>query len=113
MTIVELHYIWVCLKTFFNNDYITNKKFILAPEIIENLPYSQLCDVWALGIIMFILYKLIICFKLFKFKFSFKRLTSHSPFTADTETKLRDQIKRAELDTRSKSYIKLSPEGFY
>lgn len=29
---------------------------ILAPEIIENLPYSQLCDVWALGIIMFILY---------------------------------------------------------
>ncbi len=27
----------------------------MAPEIIENLPYSQLCDVWALGIIMFIL----------------------------------------------------------
>ena len=36
MTIVELHYIWVCLKTFFNYDYITKKKFILAPEIIEN-----------------------------------------------------------------------------
>ncbi len=27
----------------------------MAPEIIENHPYSQLCDVWALGIIMYIL----------------------------------------------------------
>jgi serine/threonine protein kinase len=27
-----------------------------APEIIDNYPYSQLCDVWALGIIMFFLY---------------------------------------------------------
>lgn len=65
----------------------------MAPEIIENLPYSQLCDVWALGIIMFIL------------------LTSHSPFSNDSESKLRDQIKRAEIDTFSKYYVKLSPEA--
>jgi len=65
----------------------------MAPEIIENLPYSQLCDVWALGIIMFIL------------------LTSHSPFSAESESRLREQIKRAEIDKLSNSYIKLSPEA--
>lgn len=65
----------------------------MAPEIIENLPYSQLCDVWALGIIMFIL------------------LTSHSPFSSESESKLREQIKRADIDTYSKNYIKLSPEA--
>lgn len=64
----------------------------MAPEIIENLPYSQLCDVWALGIIMFIL------------------LTSHSPFSTDSN-QLREQIKRADIDTLSKYYIKLSPEA--
>jgi len=65
----------------------------MAPEIIENLPYSQLCDVWALGIIMFIL------------------LTSHSPFSSESETKLREQIKRADIDTFSKNYVRLSPEA--
>lgn len=65
----------------------------MAPEIIENLPYSQLCDVWALGIIMFIL------------------LTSHSPFTSKTESDLREQIKRAEIDIFSKDYVRLSPEA--
>lgn len=64
----------------------------MAPEIIENLPYSQLCDVWALGIIMFIL------------------LTSHSPFSSDSN-QLREQIKRADIDTFSKYYIRLSPEA--
>jgi hypothetical protein len=36
---------------------LKNKSTILiaAPEIIDNYPYSQLCDVWALGIIMFFL----------------------------------------------------------
>lgn len=65
----------------------------MAPEIIDNFPYSQLCDVWALGIIMFFL------------------LTSHSPFTADSESKLRDQIRKAEIDVHSNSYARLSPEA--
>ena len=39
------------------------------------------------------------------------RLTSHSPFTADSESKLRDQIRKAEIDTNSNSYIRLTPEG--
>lgn len=65
----------------------------MAPEIIENLPYSQLCDVWALGIIMFIL------------------LTSHSPFSSESESKLREQIKRADINIYSKHYVNLSPEA--
>lgn len=65
----------------------------MAPEIIDNNPYSQLCDVWALGIIMFFI------------------LTSHSPFTAENESKLREQIRNAEVNTNSPSYISLSPEA--
>lgn len=65
----------------------------MAPEIIDNYPYSQLCDVWALGIIMFFL------------------LTSHSPFSAETESRLKDQIRKAEINTQSLSYTGLSPEA--
>lgn len=65
----------------------------MAPEIIDNFPYSQLCDVWALGIIMFII------------------LTSQLPFTADTENKLREQIRKAEINTNTPIYMKLSPEA--
>ena len=43
-------------------------------------------------------------------KFLF-RLTSHSPFTADSESRLKDQIRKAEINTSSHSYGKLSPEG--
>jgi serine/threonine protein kinase len=65
----------------------------MAPEIIENYPYSQLCDVWALGIIMFIL------------------LTGQSPFTADNDVKLREQIRHADINRSLKSYNVLSPEA--
>ncbi|CAF0710394.1 unnamed protein product [Brachionus calyciflorus] len=65
----------------------------MAPEIIDNNPYSQLCDVWALGIIMFFI------------------LTSHSPFTAENESRLREQIRNAEINTSSNHYINLSPEA--
>ncbi|RNA10236.1 serine threonine- kinase 33-like [Brachionus plicatilis] len=65
----------------------------MAPEIIDNNPYSQLCDVWALGIIMFFI------------------LTSHSPFSAENESKLREQIRNAEINTSLSSYIYLSPEA--
>ena len=40
-----------------------------------------------------------------------KRVTCRSPFTADTESKLRDQIRKAEIDTQSISYLMLSPEA--
>jgi hypothetical protein len=46
-----------------------------------------------------------------KFNEIFIRLTSHSPFTADSESRLKDQIRKAEINTSSHSYGKLSPEG--
>lgn len=39
------------------------------------------------------------------------RLTSHSPFTAESESKLRDQICKADINVSSKPYLQLSPEG--
>ena len=38
-------------------------------------------------------------------------LTNHSPFTADSDSKLREQIRRAEIDEASKNYNHLSLEG--
>ncbi len=41
------------------------------------------------------------------------RLTSHSPFSAETESKLKEQIRKAEINTQSQPYTILSPEGYY
>jgi hypothetical protein len=41
----------------------------------------------------------------------FQRVTCRSPFTADSESKLRDQIRKADVDTNSREYKVLSPEG--
>lgn len=88
----------------------------MAPEIIDNYPYSQLCDVWALGIIMYIMYVSSLSY-LFEVKLLVKkftqqiRLTNQNPFHADTEQKLREQIRKAEINRSSTNYMKLSREA--
>ncbi|XP_067915809.1 serine/threonine-protein kinase 33-like isoform X2 [Heterodontus francisci] len=52
----------------------------MAPEIINNYDYSQQCDLWSIGIIMYIL------------------LCGQAPFTATTSEKLYEEIKKGELD---------------
>ncbi|KXJ24669.1 Serine/threonine-protein kinase 33 [Exaiptasia diaphana] len=48
----------------------------MAPEVIDDLGYSQQCDIWSIGVIMYIL------------------LTGQPPFMAETEEKLYESIKK-------------------
>lgn len=52
----------------------------MAPEVIDDLGYSQQCDIWSIGVIMFTL------------------LTGRPPFVAETEEKLYELIKKGEVD---------------
>ncbi|KAJ7330190.1 Serine/threonine-protein kinase 33 [Desmophyllum pertusum] len=52
----------------------------MAPEVILDLGYSQQCDIWSIGVIMFTL------------------LTGRPPFVAETEEKLYELIKKGEVD---------------
>lgn len=51
----------------------------MAPEVITDLGYSQQCDIWSLGVIMYTL------------------LTGRPPFVAETEEKLYELIKKGEV----------------
>ncbi|KAG8438460.1 hypothetical protein GDO86_008949 [Hymenochirus boettgeri] len=51
----------------------------MAPEVINDHDYSQQCDIWSMGVIMFML------------------LSGNPPFMASSEEKLFEQIKRGEL----------------
>lgn len=65
----------------------------MAPEIINNYDYSQQCDLWSIGIIMYTL------------------LCGQAPFTATTSEKLYQEIKNGELDFAHSSLKSLSESG--
>ncbi|KAK3748438.1 hypothetical protein QZH41_017310, partial [Actinostola sp. cb2023] len=52
----------------------------MAPEVIDDLGYSQQCDIWSIGVIMFTL------------------LTGRPPFMAESEDKLYEMIKKGRVD---------------
>ncbi|XP_072418173.1 serine/threonine-protein kinase 33-like [Chiloscyllium punctatum] len=62
----------------------------MAPEIINNYDYSQQCDLWSIGIIMYIL------------------LCGQAPFTATTSEKLYEEITKGELDFSHSSLKSIS-----
>ncbi|XP_078409705.1 serine/threonine-protein kinase 33-like [Cetorhinus maximus] len=62
----------------------------MAPEIINNYDYSQQCDLWSIGIIMYIL------------------LCGQAPFTATTSEKLYEEIKKGDLNFSHSSLKSIS-----
>lgn len=74
------------------NDYCGTPLY-MAPEILENKNYSALCDVWALGIIMFYL----IC--------------GRHPYVANDERRLLEVIRSQKLRFDSEKFQNISSEG--
>ncbi|XP_072326982.1 serine/threonine-protein kinase 33-like [Scyliorhinus torazame] len=62
----------------------------MAPEIINNYDYSKQCDLWSIGIIMYIL------------------LCGQAPFTATSSEKLYEEIKKGDLDFSHSSLKSIS-----
>lgn len=65
----------------------------MAPEILDNKAYSQQCDVWALGIIMYTL------------------LCGYPPFRANEEGALYDLIREAKVEFTDKLWDRVSCEA--
>lgn len=65
----------------------------MAPEILDNKSYSQQCDVWALGIIMYML------------------LCGYPPFRAKDESVLYELIREANVKFDDKVWTAVSEEG--
>ncbi|KAK3096801.1 hypothetical protein FSP39_003437 [Pinctada imbricata] len=59
----------------------------MSPEIIDNKSYSQQCDVWAMGVIMYIL------------------MSGGPPFKSKDEDSLYDIIKKGEIDFSDKAWV--------
>ncbi|CAF4210161.1 unnamed protein product [Rotaria sp. Silwood2] len=74
------------------NDYCGTPLY-MAPEILDNKNYSALCDVWALGIIMYYL----IC--------------GRHPYVANDERRLLEIIRSQKLRYDSEKFKNLSSEG--
>jgi len=65
----------------------------MAPEVITNLGYSERCDVWSCGVIMYYL------------------LHGDPPFVANTEDELHDLIKKAQLDYSKQHWETVTPSA--
>ncbi|CAF1238644.1 unnamed protein product [Adineta steineri] len=80
-----------------NTDTLLNEycgtPLYMAPEMLDNKNYSDLCDVWALGIIMYYL------------------ISGRPPYSANNEKRLLEVIRTKELRYDSEKFKKLSPEG--
>ena len=51
----------------------------VAPEILKNIPHDQSCDMWSVGVILFVL------------------LCGYTPFLEETQERMFDRIKRADV----------------
>ena len=64
--------------------------YYLAPEVIEG-EYSEKCDVWSLGVILYIL------------------LSGEPPFNADTDVEVVEKIKIGEYSLEGPIWNEISP----
>lgn len=61
--------------------------YYVAPEIIQQVNYNEKCDIWSIGVIMYIL------------------LTGNPPFNGDNDNQIFSKIRIANYDLKRKNYI--------
>jgi serine/threonine protein kinase len=65
----------------------------VAPEILKNIPYDQSCDMWSVGVILYVL------------------LCGYTPFMSDDQEQMFDRIKRAEWSFEADDWKHVSDEA--
>lgn len=65
----------------------------VAPEILKNIPYDQSCDMWSVGVILYVL------------------LCGYTPFMSDDQEKMFERIKHAEWDFDPVDWKEVSDEA--
>ena len=65
----------------------------MAPEILKNIPYDQCCDMWSVGVILYVL------------------LCGYTPFMADDQETMFDRIKRGEWEFEEEDWKHISQEA--
>ncbi len=60
--------------------------FYVAPEILTKLPYDEKCDVWSLGILMYIL------------------LCGYPPFFGNTDSEIYEKVKKGKFEFFCKQF---------
>lgn len=67
--------------------------YYIAPEIVNNKPYDEKCDLWSIGVIMYIL------------------LTGIPPFDGKTDNDIIKNVKVGKYPTTSNEFKKLSSDA--
>ena len=65
----------------------------LAPEIVNGEKYSQACDIWCVGVILYIL------------------LCGYPPFQDEDNSQMTAAIKECKIDFPKEDWGKISPEA--
>lgn len=65
----------------------------VAPEILKNIPYDQSCDMWSVGVILYVL------------------LCGYTPFMSDDQEKMFENIKHAEWEFEAEDWEHVSEEA--
>ncbi len=82
-------------RSFNRKKKLTKKvgtSYYVAPEIL-NRNYSEKCDIWSIGVLLFVL------------------LCGKPPFWGEDDKQITDKVKKGEPDWRKEEWVNVSPEG--
>jgi serine/threonine protein kinase len=65
----------------------------VAPEILKNVPYDQSCDMWSVGVILYVL------------------LCGYTPFMSEDQDQMFERIKRGDWDFDPNDWAHVSEEA--
>lgn len=72
---------------------IKGTSYYIAPEVIKETPYNEKCDVWSIGVILYIL------------------LTGKPPFEGEGDTEITEQVKLGNISYSDPIWSKISTDA--